>query len=320
MNHDRPRARAFTMVEMLVVIGILALLLGTLLPALSGAQKRSRKHKELNSIRQVGLAWTLYANGNNDKVLPGWLDPDVQKKWRVAYEYPNHQDIEPALAGPWTWRLLPYLENNHEIVHGYADEPEFDSVTLGSDPEEAERIANNPGFGYNAYYVGGWWQMNGGFARPVFSDATVGGVNVNVVSRSIGSIRRSTELLIFCSSSELDPGLYRSFRDDQLGSHYVTPPRLGTARQWTSAGGGGGTPNNPGATMMQSGPNTELEAGGMDPTTLKVETRTSAPIGRYNRLVAVLYADDHVGTATPGTLTDMRLWIDSADDGHFTHD
>ena len=84
-----------------------------LLPALSGAHRRSRKHEELSAIRQVGLAWTLYANGNNDKLLPGFLSTEVQQRWHLAYEYPNHNDILPApsydsslpnLAGPWTWR------------------------------------------------------------------------------------------------------------------------------------------------------------------------------------------------------------------------
>ncbi len=100
MSRQHPRVRAFTIVEMLVVVGVIALLLGMLLPALSGAQKRSSKNKELNAIRQVGLAWTLYANANNDKLLPGYLDFDVQQRWRVRYEYPNHQDIPSGdLAG-----------------------------------------------------------------------------------------------------------------------------------------------------------------------------------------------------------------------------
>ena len=219
MSHQHARANAFTIVELLVVVGILALLLGMLLPALSGAQKRSSKHKELNAIRQVGLGWTLYANANNDKLLPGYLDSDVQQRWRVKYEYPNHWDIPAGeLAGPWTWRLLPYLENDIATVHSYADETGYETVTLDPSATEAAPIdmqqtatpiAFEPGFGYNAYYVGGWWTMESGLARPLLYDAVrdVDGTlkPVNVLSRSVGTIRRPTTLMIFCSASLLEP-------------------------------------------------------------------------------------------------------------------
>ena len=191
--------RAFTIVELLVVVGILALLLGMLLPALAGAQKRSKKHKELNAIRQVGLGWTLYANANNDKLLPGYLGNQVQQSWRVKYEYPNHWDIPAGeLAGPWTWRLLPYLDNDILTVHAYADEPGYETVELdpnstGATPggmaSTARPIAYEPGFGYNAYYVGGWWTMDSGIARPLFYDAQSDeGRPINLLSRSVGTI------------------------------------------------------------------------------------------------------------------------------------
>ncbi len=47
----------FTIVEMLTVIAIITLLMGLLLPALSGAKRTSQKMKEINSLRQIGVAW-----------------------------------------------------------------------------------------------------------------------------------------------------------------------------------------------------------------------------------------------------------------------
>ncbi len=329
-DHRTRTTAAFTIVEMLVVIGVLALLLGMLLPALSGANKRSLKHKELHSLRQIGLAWTLYANSSNDKILPGFLEVDVQSRWRVSYEYPHHYAVPPApsymvaddnpnLAGPWTWRLMPYMDFNHDVVHGYTDETEFDAITLGTDLEESRDIALRPAFGYNAFYVGGWWEIDDdNHARYRFFDATVDGILRNIVSRSIGTIRRSTELVIFCSASLLDPGIYRTFPNNQPGWHYVVPPRLGTVAKWNSVGGSSSVATTVSA-MLQAG-GTDLEAGGSDSTTLLVEDRDGAPIGRYNRLAALLHADGHTGTGTPGSLTDMRMWIDAADTGRFFHE
>jgi len=335
MSRQHVPAKAFTIVEILVVVGIIALLLGMLLPALSGALKRSSKHKELNTIRQIGLGWTLYANANNDKLLPGYLDFDVQQRWRVRYEYPNHWDIPVGdLAGPWTWRLLPYLENDIATVHGYRDERGYETVTLdpgetGATSDEMEIFANpiafEPGFGYNAYYVGGWWTMESGLARPVFYDAKRdidGSIrSVSVVAKSIGTIRRPTTLMIFCSASLLQPRLYRTFPDNQPGSHYVVPPRLGAVAKWNSAGI---SPGDGIGANAQVGSSSDMESGNLDPTTLQVYPQgdgspVAAPIGRYNRLVAMLHADGHTTAGTPGSLTDMRKWIDAADVGSFWH-
>src|SRR5687767_3778688 len=60
---------AFTLVELLVVIGIIALLLAILLPVLSRAREASRRALCLNNINQLGRAVLLYAHDNRD-VLP----------------------------------------------------------------------------------------------------------------------------------------------------------------------------------------------------------------------------------------------------------
>src|ERR1041384_6801317 len=70
----RTSVSAFTIVELLVVIAIIGVLVGLVVPAISGVQKRSKKTAELNNIKHLGHAWALYANNNNDACLPGYLD------------------------------------------------------------------------------------------------------------------------------------------------------------------------------------------------------------------------------------------------------
>jgi prepilin-type N-terminal cleavage/methylation domain-containing protein len=62
--------RAFTLLELLVVIAIIAILAALLLPVLSRAKQRAQGVLCLNSGKQIMLAMTLYGSENNDYFPP----------------------------------------------------------------------------------------------------------------------------------------------------------------------------------------------------------------------------------------------------------
>src|SRR4051794_18756912 len=60
MSRHNCRRRAFTLVELLVVVGIIALLLGLLLPAMSGARAQARMLRCMTNLRSLGQGMAAY--------------------------------------------------------------------------------------------------------------------------------------------------------------------------------------------------------------------------------------------------------------------
>src|ERR1017187_6058243 len=73
MKHNCRDKNGFTLIELLVVIAIIAILAAILLPVLGAAKARARTIQCVNNMKQLTLCWIIYANDNNDQLVPNWI-------------------------------------------------------------------------------------------------------------------------------------------------------------------------------------------------------------------------------------------------------
>lgn len=145
-----PRPRAFTLVELLVVIGIIAVLIGILLPSLNRARQHAAAVKCASNLRQIAMGWLMYANDNNGISVPGRMAKGGSNLYWVG----NGMQYRPR------WFITLGAQSG---IHAYdepSSNPDHDNTkTVDNEvficPSAPERINNrNYTYGYNFQFLG----------------------------------------------------------------------------------------------------------------------------------------------------------------------
>lgn len=100
----RGHLKAFTLIELLIVIAIIGLLAAILFPVFNRVRENARRAKCQNNLKQIGLGMTQYAQDYDERCPLMWTD----ENGGGTYSYPL---TGPQKETPWSEAIQPYIKS-----------------------------------------------------------------------------------------------------------------------------------------------------------------------------------------------------------------
>lgn len=214
----RPRTKpiplGFSVVELLVVVGLVALLVAITFPAVQMVRRAAARTRELTTARMLGQAWTHYATDSSGQVLPGFRTglPAFGTDGS-AIPPQTFSGAGAAISARWPLRLTPYLGRDAMALFAGPQLEALRRLEQSPDRDRYYYLASLvPSFALNSTWIGGDSDRLG-FLPPVIGGQPNPFANFYVTRLS--AVTHPERLSLFVSSRMANP-----FAGDPLGEYF----------------------------------------------------------------------------------------------------
>jgi prepilin-type processing-associated H-X9-DG protein len=267
------RSRAFTLMELVVVTGIICLLAAMLFPVFARAREKARSTECLSNQKQISLAVIQYTQDYDGTVPPDYY---CDSQGELAFA---GRCVNPFGTYTWVYCIGPYVDDGNAPYH--CPDAEKDPYGIYSDTPEYRypTYEELPMYGYNYAYL---TPEDSALYDGCPDDAGYVGPDGIVAPVKESQIEQPARTVLFTDVKSVGTdgtGYYPGWGSD--------PPVTGNACYWNGWGSG-----SPGDSPMVGGWPTGT--GNVDP--------------RHSGGVNVSFCDGHVKWLTPGSLAAGTNW------------
>jgi prepilin-type N-terminal cleavage/methylation domain-containing protein len=202
------RNKAFTLMELLVVVAIIALLVGIVVVSMRGVRASATRTESLGALRQMALAYGQYTVEHDGRLMPGYISADLfdlgELFENLIVSLPDGTKLDALDKQSYVWRLAPHLDNAwltffSDTAKGARSvfAAEYNSGffgPFGSSSTYDGGVSERPSYGMNSLFVGGDSRHGG---AEVFQNNPWTGSLDKIAATRLSEVKNPSRLIVF---------------------------------------------------------------------------------------------------------------------------